>query len=166
MKHLLLIRHAKSSWDPAVPTDFDRGLNDRGLRDAPAMAKRLFKREKKIDAFISSPANRALLTAIYFAEAYDTKSKHITKMPSLYGASVPVFYDVIEGLDNELKTVAIFSHNPGITEFINELTETRIDNMPTCGIFAVKADTKKWKDFKDAEKKFWFFDYPKLGSQI
>jgi phosphohistidine phosphatase len=164
MKHLLLIRHAKSSWDASVPTDFERGLNDRGLRDAPAMAKRLLKREKEIDAFISSPANRALLTATYFAEAYDIKPKHINQTPSLYNATVPVFYDVIEELDDDLKTIAIFSHNPGITEFVNELTETRIDNMPTCGIFAVKVDTKKWKNFREAEKKFWFFDYPKLGS--
>ncbi len=164
MKHLLLIRHAKSSWDPSVPTDFDRGLNNRGLRDAPAMAKRLLKREKDIDAFVSSPANRALLTATYFAEAYDIKPKHIITVPSLYEASVPVFYSVVEELDNDLKAVAIFSHNPGITDFVNELTETRIDNMPTCGIFAVKVDTKKWADFRSAEKKFWFFDYPKLES--
>src|ERR1044071_4679817 len=130
MKHLLLIRHAKSSWDPAVPADFDRGLNARGLRDAPAMAKRLLKREVDIDAFISSPANRALLTATYFAEAYGTKPKHIIKVPALYNADTTVFYDVIEELDNELKTAAIFSHDPGITDFANELTETRIDNLP------------------------------------
>ena len=43
----------------------------------------------------------------------------------------------------------------------NELTEVRVDNIPTCGIFAVKADIKHWADFKEAKKKFWFFDYPK-----
>jgi phosphohistidine phosphatase len=163
MKNLLIIRHAKSSWDSFTQQDFDRPLNDRGNRDAPVMAKRLLKREVEIDAFVSSPANRALSTATYFAEAYGKKHKHIIQVESLYHAEVNVFYKVVDELDDDFKTVAIFSHNPGITEFVNSLTNTRIDNMPTCGIFAVKAGIKSWKDFSAAEKDFWFFDYPKLG---
>jgi phosphohistidine phosphatase len=126
------------------------------------MAKRLLKREVEIDAFVSSPANRAFSTAIFFAEAYNRKQKHIIQIESLYHAEVNVFYKVIEELDDDFKTVALFSHNPGITEFINSLTTSRIDNMPTCGIFAVKAGIKKWKDFAASDKDFWFFDYPKL----
>ncbi|HEX8332365.1 MAG TPA: histidine phosphatase family protein [Segetibacter sp.] len=163
MKNLLIIRHAKSSWDSFTQHDFDRPLNDRGNRDAPMMAKRLLKREVDIDAFVSSPANRALTTATYFAEAYDRKQKHIIQVESLYHAEVNVFYKVIDEFDDDFKTVAIFSHNPGITEFVNSLTNTRIDNMPTCGIFAVKAGIKNWKDFAAAQKDFWFFDYPKLA---
>ena len=57
MKHLLLVRHAKSSWDDFSIKDFDRPLNERGKKDAPMMAKRLLKREIKIDAFIAAPQN-------------------------------------------------------------------------------------------------------------
>ncbi|TDH20872.1 histidine phosphatase family protein [Segetibacter sp. 3557_3] len=162
MRKLLLVRHAKSSWDVSVPKDFDRSLNDRGNRDAPEMAKRILKRDVEIDALISSPAKRAFSTAVYFAEAYGIKEKQIIKVPSLYEAGVEQFYDTIKDLDNDLKTVVLCSHNPGITDFVNLLTGTHIDNMPTCGIFAVKAPIKKWKDFREAEKEFWFFDYPKL----
>jgi phosphohistidine phosphatase len=162
MKNLLIIRHAKSSWDNITQQDFDRPLNDRGTRDAPVMAKRLLKRDIEIDAFVSSPANRALSTATYFAETYEKKQKHIIQVETLYHAEVTTFYKVVSELVDDLKTVAIFSHNPGITEFVNSLTTSRIDNMPTCGIFAVKADIKKWKDFASATKVFWFFDYPKL----
>jgi phosphohistidine phosphatase len=162
MKNLLIIRHAKSSWDNITQQDFDRPLNDRGTRDAPVMAKRLLKRDIEIDAFVSSPANRALSTATYFAETYEKKQKHIIQVETLYHAEVTTFYKVVSELEDDLKTVAIFSHNPGITEFVNSLTTSRIDNMPTCGIFAVKADIKKWKDFASATKEFWFFDYPKL----
>jgi phosphohistidine phosphatase len=162
MKNLLIIRHAKSSWDNITQQDFDRPLNDRGNRDAPVMAKRLLKRDIEIDAFVSSPANRALSTATYFAETYEKKQKHIIQVETLYHAEVTTFYKVVSELVDDLKTVAIFSHNPGITEFVNSLTTSRIDNMPTCGIFAVKADIKKWKDFASATKEFWFFDYPKL----
>ena len=163
MKNLLIIRHAKSSWDNITQRDFDRPLNNRGNRDAPIIAKRVLKRGVDIDAFVSSPANRAFSTATYFAEAYDVKKKNIIVIDSLYHAEVNVFYDVINNLDDELKTVAIFSHNPGITSFVNSLTETQLDNMPTCGIFAVKIDIKSWKDFTASAKEFLFFDCPKLG---
>ena len=54
-----------------------------------------------------------------------------------------------------------FSHNPGITDYANTLTNVHTDNIPTCGIFAVQADVEKWQDFTKAEKMFLFFDYPK-----
>ena len=160
MKSLLLIRHAKSSWDLDVD-DFDRPLNHRGQHDAPLMAKRLKRREIKIDGFISSPAKRALATAGFFAEEYDVKLKDIVTVPDLYEPTIEAFYNAINDLDDDLKTVAIFSHNPAITNFANKLTSFMIDDMPTCAVFAVKGDGKKWKEFISEEKKFWFFDYPK-----
>ena len=160
MKSLLLIRHAKSGWNFDVD-DFNRPLNERGLTNAPAMAKRLVKKDIKIDAFVSSPSKRAFTTATFFAEAYNKKSKDIITISSLYEPTIVAFYNAIEGLDNSLETVALFSHNPAITEFANKLTATTIDEMPTCGIFAIKADIKNWADFLLSDKKFWFFDYPK-----
>jgi phosphohistidine phosphatase len=161
MKSLLIIRHAKSSWDLSTIKDFDRPLNERGHKDAPAMAKRLVEKQIHIDAFVSSTAKRAFTTACYFAEAYHIKEKQVQRIDKLYHAAEPVFYEVISALDNSLNTVAIFSHNPGITYFVNELTNAQIDDMPTCGIFAIHIDSDNWADFKKAKKTFWFFDYPK-----
>jgi len=142
--------------------DFDRPLNDRGQRDAPVMAKRLLDKGVQIDAFVSSTANRALTTAGYFAEAYQSSKKDIMGFRQLYHAHASAFYEVIGKLEDKITTAAVFSHNPGITEFINSLTTTKIDDMPTCGIFAVKVDIADWKEFQSAKKTFWFFDYPKL----
>ncbi len=161
MKELLVIRHAKSSWANAFQGDFERPLNDRGHRDAPAMAERMMKRGVGIQCFASSTANRALTTAVYFAEAYGKNKKDILLLPELYHAPKEKFYDVIARLPDHYNTVALFSHNPGITDFVNSLTNTRIDNMPTCGIFAIKTEIKEWRSFRDGEKEFWFFDYPK-----
>src|SRR5258706_11333822 len=86
-KHLLLVRHAKSSWEDIMQKDFERPLNDRGKKDAPAMAKRLKKKDISIDAIVSSPAKRALSTAIYFAEEFDIKKKRIIRESELYEAS-------------------------------------------------------------------------------
>lgn len=160
MKSVLIIRHAKSSWDLDVE-DFDRPLNHRGQTDAPVMAKRLIKKDIQIDAFISSPAKRALSTAALFAEAYEKKTKTILTVPSLYEPVIEAFHAAINNLDNIYKVVAVFSHNPAITDFANQLTSVRVDDMPTCAVFAVKADIKTWKEFTSAQKQFWFFDYPK-----
>jgi len=162
MKTLLLVRHAKSSWDNITLSDFDRPLNERGKNDAPKMAKRLRKKDIKIDAFISSPAKRAKKTAEYFIKEFDRDKDEIILISSLYEASVSDFNAAIKTIDDKYKSVALFSHNPGITQFANEVVSgADIANMPTCSIFAVKADVNNWKDFVKAKKEFLFFDYPK-----
>jgi len=161
MKQLLLVRHAKSSWDDFSIKDFDRPLNERGKKDAPMMAKRLLKRDIAIDAFISSPAKRARKTAEAFVKEYKGDKDRIILLDELYMASPSAFAEVIKKTNGRYDTIAIFSHNEGITEFANSLTDTRADNIPTSGVFAVKIKSKHWSDFADAKKDFWFFDYPK-----
>ncbi len=163
MKQLILVRHAKSDWSTLSLSDFDRPLNERGKRDAPMMAQRLLSKKIKIDAFVSSPARRARKTASVFAKEYKKDKGEIIFIEDLYAAPSEIFYEVIDKFDDRFDSVAIFSHNPGITDFANSLSDTRIDSIPTCGIFAVKASIEKWKDFKKADKEFWFVDYPKAG---
>jgi phosphohistidine phosphatase len=161
MKTLILVRHAKSSWESTAVTDFDRPLNERGKKDAPVMAKKLKAQGIEIDAFISSPARRAKKTAKIFAEEFGKKKKSIIYISSLYNANAKDFYDVIQGIDDKFKTIAIFAHNPSITEFANILSTKIVDNMPTSSFYAVSSPVKKWIEFKDAEKTFLFFDFPK-----
>jgi phosphohistidine phosphatase len=161
MKTLLLIRHAKSSWANPQQNDFERSLNERGKADAQMMAKRLKDKKIKIDVFVSSPARRAITTCEYFVKQYQQEKDAVILKSELYLAAPPVFEIVIEQLDDEFEHAALFSHNNGITEFANQLTDTRVDDMPTCAVFAIKIHTKSWKQFKQAKKEFWFFDYPK-----
>lgn len=161
MKTLILVRHAKSSWDAIGLEDFERPLNERGKSDAPVMAKKLRNKKSEIDIFISSPAKRALKTARYFGKEYGVGKKEIVVENKLYGASVSTFLEVVSEIKNKHKTAIIFSHNPGLTEFANTLTSVHTDNIPTCGIFAVQANCDNWADFLRSEKNFLFFDYPK-----
>jgi phosphohistidine phosphatase len=161
MKTLILVRHAKSSWDTPGLSDFDRPLNERGKKDAPEMAKRLKEKGIKVNQFISSPAKRASKTAKYFAEEFGQKKDDVLLVDALYGANVSVFARVVSELEDKNEAVALFSHNPDITEYAATLTNVKVDDMPTCAIFAVQAETDKWTEFGNAEKKFLFFDYPK-----
>lgn len=62
MKTLLLLRHAKSSWDDSSLRDFERPLAGRGKRDAPRIGKAFRKRGPLPDLIVSSPAARAKAT--------------------------------------------------------------------------------------------------------
>ncbi len=161
MKTLLLIRHAKSSRDDLSLSDFDRTLTQRGKTDASIMAQRIINNSIKVDAYVSSPAKRAKKTAKIFMRAHKKDKKHLLLMPTLYEASVNIFYNVVANLDDKNDTIALFAHNPAITEFVNSLECSPIYNMPTCAVFALKIKTKHWKEFREAEKEFLFFDYPK-----
>ena len=162
MKTLIIIRHAKSSWADIGEKDFDRPLNERGKKDAPEMAEKLLASKIKIDAFVSSPAKRARKTCKYFMEVYNKEKKDMVLLEELYNAPVSVFYDVTKNLKNDFNSVALFSHNPGISAFVNTLCKSvDIDEMPTCAAFAVEVSTDDWSNFEIAEKRFLFFKYPK-----
>src|SRR6185312_13026804 len=107
-------RHAKSSWDDIGQKDFDRPLNERGKNDAPTMAKKIRKeKDVELDAIVSSPAKRALENAKYIAKEFDIKKKHSIQIQKLYEPTIEAFYDAVADINNDYKTVALFSHNPG-----------------------------------------------------
>jgi len=161
LKTLFIIRHAKSDQS-FFGNDFERPLNERGQTDAPVMAKRLLDKNIKIDALVSSPAVRAKKTALLFAENLNLPAEDIIFVSALYQAPAGVFYEEIAGLPDQFDSVAVFSHNPGITYFVNSLnTGIEINNMPTCAIFAVSANITHWSGFTKAVKSFLFYDYPK-----
>lgn len=160
MKTIFLIRHAKSNWSEPFSSDFERTLNARGLKDAKDMSQRLQNRNIPIDAFYVSSAVRTKLTAGIFAATLGMNNIHY--IDEMYHADLDVWNNVISNIDDKYNTVAMFGHNNGITDFANTLTQTRIDNMPTCCIFAVSADCENWSDFDTATKHFLFVDYPKL----
>ena len=157
---MFIIRHAKAETVFTL-NDFERPLNERGKKDAPEMAKRLLQKKIKIDAFASSPAKRAKKTAVLFGEVFGRTEADIIFITALYHAPAEIFYEVIQQFDNDLNSIAVFAHNPGITDFANSLTTVRIDNIPTCSVFAVNADISRWSDFTKSKKEFLFFDYPK-----
>ena len=161
MKTLFLVRHAKSSHAINGQRDIERPLNERGLHDAAMMAERLLLKNFPIDAFISSPAKRALTTCNIFAKVFNLQPANIIIENKLYEATREIFSEVIKNTDDHFYGIALFSHNPGISYFVQSLTDKKIDGMPTCGVFGVEADIDSWKDFEQADKKFCYFDFPK-----
>lgn len=165
MKTILIIRHAKSSWENFTVSDELRPLNDRGRKNATEMATRLMSKSIIADGLISSPAKRALTTAQIFATGWKMDPNGIRIVPALYNAQPDAFTAAIRNAMPTANTIALFSHNPVISEYVNQLTAARIDSMPTCAVFAIKSDIGDWTEFQPSGNEFYFFDYPKSGRE-
>ena len=162
MKHVYLVRHAKSSWADPNLKDHDRPLNGRGRNDAPRMAARLKKSGVKVDGVLTSTAKRARQTAQAFVEAYGLGKDSVLKEAKLYHAGPKTIERCIQKLPDEWHTVLVFGHNPGYTEAANALkNDDYIGNVPTCGIVGSKLDTKKWGKWKLSDAKRTTFMTPK-----
>lgn len=159
---LVVIRHAKSSWSNPGQTDFERPLNDRGEHDAPLMGKRLKDLGLIPDLIVSSPAKRARQTAKRIADTIGYEKNEIAFVEELYHCTPEILMKTVSGLDEKYARVFIVAHNPGITEFVNQLSDKfRIDNVPTCGVTGAKFEGDDWSAFGRAAKEVVLFEYPK-----
>lgn len=168
MKTLYLVRHAKSSWaDPSLDDQL-RPLNKRGLRDAPVMGQRLVGYQARVDAIWSSPARRAVETAQCLARALKVPRKEIELHERLYTSAINDLLLEIRSCPDEVKRLLVVGHNPVITEFANFLLDrgrdTGIEQIPTCGIVAIEFSLSSWRQIREKEGQFLFFDYPKKGA--
>lgn len=161
MKTLYLVRHAKSSWDyPNLP-DFDRPLSARGERDAPKMGQRLKDKYILPDLIISSPANRAYTTCQVISKIIGYNQGRIIGDQSIYHAGERTLLNVVQSTSKDVKSLMLFGHNPGFTDFACSLSNEDIYNIPTCGIVCITFDLKGWSDVNFGNGKMQFFDYPK-----
>ena len=161
MKTLILVRHAKSSWKFPELDDFERPLNKRGKRDAPIMGKFLEQNKIMPDIIISSPAVRAKRTATRIAEAIGYSKKDVFFDEEVYEASTMGLLNITNKIDNKNKSAMLFGHNPSMTYFANMLTNSRIDNIPTCGIACVDLKIDTWMEISENCGTLRFFEYPK-----
>lgn len=160
MKKLYLIRHAKSSWKQEGISDFDRPLKGRGIRDAHSTAQWLLKQEEHPQLLISSPATRAMHTALIFAQELIYPFQDIRIEDSLYHGGMDDFQKVLSTVNDRLNSVYLFGHNPGLTNFVNHCIDHIIDNVPTTGVACLKFNAQKWSELGQ-EAELVFFDYPK-----
>ncbi len=157
---LILIRHAKSRWSNPLHSDFDRPLNERGNHDAPLMGKKLKELNIIPDLIIASSAKRTRQTAKLIAEKVGYNVDEIKWEEKLYHCIPSVFDEVIFEVGDDVKTLFIIAHNPGITEYVNDLSpKFAIDHMPTCGMVGVQMDMDEWGNMPISEKKVFLYEY-------
>ncbi|MEZ3159476.1 histidine phosphatase family protein [Microbacterium sp. BWT-B31] len=153
---LVLVRHAKSDWgDPSI-ADHDRPLNERGLRDAPRMARRLAESGFEADAIVTSTALRARTTAAAFGEALGVR---VTADERLYGASARTLWS--RASDADAARIVLVAHDPGMSVLAARLSGDRIEHMPTCAVATFAWDDDDWNVVDALEPSDWSFDTPR-----
>jgi phosphohistidine phosphatase len=160
MKIVSAVRHAKSDWNTEHP-DIHRPLNTRGLKNAPLMGRRLVERGIAPDLLITSPAVRAHTTADLIAAELGYPPDDVERVNDLYGADADTMLTVLSALPDSVEHVMFFSHNPGITHFVNTVTDASIENIPTCGIVEIEFSVDSWSQIGESRGRFIHFDYPK-----
>lgn len=161
MKTLYLTRHAKSSWDDPGLHDFERPLNKRGKKNAPAMGQRLKEMGVLPDRIITSPAERAQSTTRLMAGEIGYPGKRIMEDRRIYNNSMADLLAVIRDVESAVDHLMIVGHNPSITELARYLSGIEVENIPTCGVFAIGFDLDTWTAIEEGTGKVRFFEYPK-----
>ncbi len=148
MKTVLILRHAKSSWNDPLLSDHDRPLNKRGKRDAPYIGEFLKHQQLVPDLILSSTAKRARKTAQAVAKAsgYDGEVEMIT---SFYHAEPETYISRLEDLPDTYQRVMVVGHNPTLEMLVTQLTNC-FETMPTAAVAYVQLPIENWRKLADS----------------
>ena len=159
-KKLYLVRHAKSDWSHAGLSDFERPLNERGLRNAPFMADQFAGAGKTVDFILTSPANRAITTAGYFKRQLGMRDNQWDTERKIYEADTARLLAIINRLDDQHNTVMLVGHNPGLSSMVQMLTGEWVV-MSTCSIAEIEIPFDSWSMVSEGSGNLLSFDFPK-----
>lgn len=146
-KRLILIRHAKSSWD-APFDDHSRTLNDRGRSSATALGTYLKMRGDCPDTVYCSDAARTIETTERIVAAMGA-APTIHRIGKMYNGSAPALWNVLRKAEGDV--VALVAHNPGIAFFAEDLVNKapnhpRFLDYPTCATLVCDFPTNDWAE--------------------
>ena len=145
---LILMRHAKSSWDNPSLDDFDRGLNGRGRASALAIGQWLIERQHLPDVVQVSSARRTTETCARMAHLMP-KDVIIKNNDALYHAGAKTILDVVR--NETAPCVMVICHNPGIAGFAGRIAKRahphpRFYDYPTAATSIIEFSTGNWRE--------------------
>lgn len=146
MKRIILVRHAKSSWEYNV-SDFERPLKPRGFKDINVISKE-FINKLSPDLILSSDALRAKTTAEIFVLNICIDLNEIIFNHNLYDFSGTDLLNIIKQCGNSVNELMVFGHNNAITNFVNSFGDKIIHNVPTSGVVIIEFNISSWRELK------------------
>jgi phosphohistidine phosphatase len=152
MKNLIVIRHAKSSWEAPLK-DIDRPLTQKGIDNAHYVAEKCIPYLPPNFVIWSSTAKRASETALIFAQTILYPIESIIFKEDLYTFEANKLEHVIKSCTNVFENVIIFGHNEAITNFVNKFGDILIDNVPTAGFVHIQFKTDSWQNISNGKIK-------------
>lgn len=161
MKKIIFVRHGKAEDEVFGLSDFERSLTTAGKKISAQMAKTFLAKEGSTGLIISSPAFRALETALIFAgnkgKAYDG----ILLRNDLYaGTNLKKVLDLLKTLDDDTDKVTLFGHNPSFSDIPDKLAKTGCSPLPKSGVICISFKADKWEDISSQEGTVEYFLKP------
>lgn len=147
MKQLIVVRHAKSSWDAPL-RDKDRPLTSKGIQDAHLVSSNILNQIPNSFIVWSSSAKRASETAIIFAQNISFPIESIVFKEELYTFDERKLEQIIKSCPNEYENLILFGHNEAITSFVNKFGNIFIDNVSTSGFVNIIFEQNSWNDIE------------------
>ena len=142
-RKLFIIRHGKSSWENEGLDDIDRPLAERGIRSAHDMAQRLSEMGLVPDLILSSPASRALNTALIMSRVWTLEPGALQIHDNLYDAFIKEIEQVVASAPDDVLNLAIFGHNPSFTIYANQFLDESLDNLTTPAVGRLSRDSSR-----------------------
>ncbi|MBL0341709.1 MAG: histidine phosphatase family protein [Bacteroidetes bacterium] len=155
---LYLVRHAKAARMSNQIQDIDRPLHEAGIVEAYEMAELLFQSKDIPQLIISSPAARAMSTALIFQRVLNVPDDKLKVTDKLYEVTLNDLYEVVAELDDKYHSIMLFGHNPSFTQLASKM-EPAIIHMSTGSVVRFDFEVEKWRhsSYINAEKKFFVF---------
>jgi phosphohistidine phosphatase len=161
MKKLIFIRHGRAEEQIQDISDFERSLTTKGKIISGIMAGKLKEKENPTFLIISSPAFRALETAIIFAREFGIDSEKIVLNSKIYfKMNMHFLQDIISDLDEDIDAIALFGHNPSFTELADRLTHDGCEFLPKSGVVGIYFNVKTWPEVISGTGKVEYFLKP------
>lgn len=138
-RHIVLIRHAKSSWDDPSLADHDRPLSKRGRKALSRLRAHLDTLGLRADVVMCSSSVRTRETLDGMRPALGRKARVVSDSV-LYGADAEQLLSELRRLDKDVDTVILIGHNPGIADLVDVLAGDRatgravLDTFPTAAV--------------------------------
>ena len=150
MKQLLLLRHAKSSWE-SLAEDRNRSLTEGGVNRIKRMAKASSELFKSYEVVFSSPANRAMHTACVMMCEVQMPFEYFNLREQLYTFKVSELINFIKSLPDHYSKVICVGHNPSFTYAVSTLSTTNLDHLPTAAWAQIQFEQNKWEHIKNGK---------------
>ena len=152
MKQLILIRHAKSSWDAPLQ-DVDRPLSNKGIQDAHLVSSNIVNQIPKSFIVWSSFAKRAVETAMIFSQNISFPFESVVVKDELYTFDEKKLEKIIKSCSNEFDNLILFGHNEAITNFVNKFGSIFINNVSTSGFVNIIFEQNSWENIEKGTTK-------------
>jgi phosphohistidine phosphatase len=141
---LTLIRHAEALWNNPS-NDHQRPLSQQGIEHACALAQELKRRSVVFDQIHSSDALRTEHTTRCLNQQLACRSNQIFIRDALYYASARTLMEIIQQLDNQMQHIAIVAHNPGLTEYCEELVGRQMAIFAPAAVVTMSLSVDDWR---------------------